>query len=220
MKRSAVLAAGLAAGFVLVAPFTAFAAEEPTPTTSAPAPTTSAPAPTTSAPAPTTSKTLPPLKPGQVPGYINLGPASGAVPGQEVIIDAQCWENFRTNPQYTSSLLGTGELRMVGWDNISVLSAKATIPSTAKPGTYTISFTCYGTQVTGEFVVKDAPAQQAPAKPVPAKQVGKVPSGAPQTGGTDDPAGDGTPFAVAGALGVLAAGGAGFAVYRRRSAQR
>ncbi|MFE0027881.1 hypothetical protein [Amycolatopsis sp. NPDC059021] len=48
----------------------------------------------------------------------------------------------------------------------------------------------------------------------------KVPAGAPQTGCSDAPEQDGLPFVAAGSLGVLAAGGAGFALHRRRSAKR
>ncbi|MFD9894567.1 hypothetical protein ACFWY9_34920 [Amycolatopsis sp. NPDC059027] len=217
------IAAGVTAGFLLLAPGAAFAAEQPSPSTSTNPPVSTS----VTAPPPSNTPTRTPLKPGQIPGTISIGPGGNQpgpgyfVPGQEVSIGGQCWENFRTKPQYTSSLLGTGEFTMVGWDNISVLETKATIPATAKPGTYTVSYTCYGVELTAEFVVKNAPAERAPAKPAPpGKQVAKVPAGAPQTGGSDAPEQDNGPLVAAGAAGVLAAGGAGFALYRRRSVKR
>ena len=47
-----------------------------------------------------------------------------------------------------------------------------------------------------------------------AKQVAKVPSGAPQTGGTDRPVDD-SGFPAAAAMGVLAVGGTGLVLARR-----
>ncbi|WP_370946662.1 hypothetical protein AB5J62_03655 [Amycolatopsis sp. cg5] len=148
------------------------------------------------------------------------------VAGQEVEIMGACYNTDVTTYRYTSSLLGSGDLELWSSDNggrDQHVGAMAVIPKTAKPGSYSISFVCKGKKVSSSFVVEPAkkapPKKEAPAKAVPkkeaVKQVAKVPAGAPQTGGTDDPADHTAAFAVAGAA-VLAAGGAGFVGYRRR----
>ncbi|WP_043791107.1 hypothetical protein [Amycolatopsis balhimycina] len=74
-----------------------------------------------------------------------------------------------------------------------------------KPGKYAVTLHCGPETSTATLEV-------LPLK----KQVGKVPAGAPQTGGTDGPVdSSGTPLAAAAAMGVLAVGGSGLVLARR-----
>jgi hypothetical protein len=79
-----------------------------------------------------------------------------------------------------------------------------------KPGKYAVTLHCGPETSTASLEVL---AVKSPAT----KQVTKVPAGAPQTGGTDGPADDsGTSLAAAAAMGVLALGGSGLVLARRR----
>lgn len=74
-----------------------------------------------------------------------------------------------------------------------------------KPGKYRVTLHCGPETYTVPFEVLSAK-----------KQVARVPSGAPQTGGSDGPAdGSGGPLVAAAAMGVLAVGGGGLVLARR-----
>ncbi|WP_326568314.1 hypothetical protein VSH64_42200 [Amycolatopsis rhabdoformis] len=124
----------------------------------------------------------------------------------------------------SSSVITFGKLEAVGTEQpletATVYQTLADVNKDAKPGTYTVTFLCGKLKVSQGFKVLPAKDAATPTKPQPTqpKQVSKVPVGAPQTGGTDGPVDDsaGT-FAVAGgAMGVLALGGAGMVLARRR----
>jgi len=134
------------------------------------------------------------------------------LPGQEVMIVASCWDKQMSDTKFTSGLLDSGTLEVIDrTGDTALLTGSAKVPAGARPGAYTVSFVCHGARVSGAFIVE--------RKTTDKKQVAKVPSGAPQTGGTDGPV-DGGPDGMAlaaGAMGVLAAGGAGLVVARRRT---
>jgi len=192
MKRSLFLAAGAAAGLMLLAPAAALATT-PTPTPTAPS------------------------KPAAKPEVFTVTPGHG-LPGARVRIAIVCD--------------GGAYLSSKGLDLVKDGIYPGTKPDTyvlrydgyvrnVRPGNYTVDLRCHkdgraDIHASVPFVVE---AKQAtPDK----KQVAKVPSGAPQTGGTDGPIDEG-PNGVAlaaGAMGVLAAGGAGLvALGRRRRTQ-
>lgn len=107
-----------------------------------------------------------------------------------------------------SPVLTIGALRRVGPQNDPAKAPAAVasaVVKAAKPGVYPVSFTCGSALISTKFTVLGA-----------AKQVAKVPAGAPQTGGTDGPAGNsGSPLEAAAAMGVLAVGGSGLVLARR-----
>jgi hypothetical protein len=185
--KNTVVVAGVAAAFLILAPGAALAA---TPTAS-PSPSTS---PTASPTKPTTTAPDDPEGPmTRISKQLTLSPGK-ALPGARVNLDFGC----STRP----------------YEKVSVRSAAlvADRPGFAfgtvanvKPGKYAVTLHCGPETSTASLEV-------LPAK----KQVGKVPSGAPQTGGTDGPAdGSGSPLAAAAAMGVLAVGGSGLVLARR-----
>ncbi|MFF4592982.1 hypothetical protein [Amycolatopsis sp. NPDC001370] len=122
----------------------------------------------------------------------------------------------------SSSVITFGKLEAVGTeadlDTATVYQTLADVNKNAKPGTYTVTFLCGKAKLTESFKV--LPAKDAVATPpTTPKQVTKVPVGAPQTGGTDGPVDDSSSglAVAAGAMGVLAVGGAGMVLARRRS---
>ncbi|SDY70815.1 hypothetical protein SAMN05421504_106463 [Amycolatopsis xylanica] len=170
-------------------------------------------------------------------------------PGQEITIGAGCYQNHMEDLHFSSPLF-EGELQVVGWDNVTVLTGHATVPADAKAGSYPISFTCDGKKVPGTFTVT-TPKQAAPKKETVAKQVPKkeapkqattpvTKAEAPQPEVAAKPAAKPVEQAPAGAAqtgghddpadytaafavtgaSILAAGGAGFVFYRRRLAKK
>ncbi|MBB1157648.1 hypothetical protein [Amycolatopsis dendrobii] len=210
MKRTVVFSALVAAGMLSAAP--AFAAE----TSATPPPSSTATAP------PSSSPEEPPGDSGGVPkAFIRVLPSSGHA-GDRVTVRVGCEASEIQN--LNSAALQFGKLHPVGPQNdpskAPISQGAATVRSGVKPGTYQVSFSCGSADLTTKFTVLGAkPAPKPTPTPAP-KQVSKVPSGAPQTGGTDGPVADdqsnlGLPIA-AGAMGVLALGGTGLVVARRR----
>ncbi|WP_033293209.1 hypothetical protein [Amycolatopsis jejuensis] len=202
MKRIAVVSTLIAAGMLSAAP--AFASG------SAPAPTPT-PAPTTTAPAPAGDHA------GVPKAFVRVLPSSGRA-GDKVLVRVGCEASAISGLK--SSALQIGKLSAVGPQKdpakAPVSQATATVRKDVKPGTYQVSFSCGGAEIGTKFTVL---AAKPATKPAP-KQVTKVPSGAPQTGGTDGPVADSASTAdipiAAGAMGALAVGGAGFVLMRRR----
>lgn len=210
MKRTVVFSALVAAGILSAAP--AFAAE--TSTTPPPSSTTTAP--------PSSTPEEPPGDSGGVPkAFIRVLPSSGHA-GDRVTVRVGCEASQIKN--LSSAALQFGKLHPVGPQGdpskAPVSQGTATVRNGVKPGTYKVSFSCGSGDIATKFTVLGAKPVPKPT-PTPApKQVSKVPSGAPQTGGTDGPVADnqsdlGLPLA-AGAMGVLALGGTGLVVARRR----
>ncbi|MFJ8913485.1 hypothetical protein [Amycolatopsis sp. NPDC102389] len=199
MKRTIMLTAGTVAGFLLFAPGAALA----TSPTNAPSSSSSpAPSPSGSSESPTEDPDGPGphASPVGILKDLTLSPAKGK-PGDRVKLDFQCaTRGNEFGPKVTSAALKVDSAN-------SIDSAKwsATVKD-VKPGKYPVTLTCWGQKSTVTFEVLGTK-----------NQVAKVPSGAPQTGGTDGPADyTGVLAAVGGGL-ALVAGGAGFAAYRRRS---
>jgi hypothetical protein len=186
--KNAIVAAGAAAAFLVLAPGAALAA---TPT--------SAPSPV-----PATKATLPVDPEGpmtRITRLVTLSPAK-ALPGAHVKLDFACQTRGLEEKVYVHSpalafhKAGTGN-----WADGTVKNVK--------PGKYAVTLHCGPEDYTAWLEV-------LPARKEAAKQVAKVPAGAPQTGGTDGPSGDsGTPLAAAAAMGVLAVGGSGLVLARR-----
>jgi len=155
--------------------------------------------------APTGSQPAPSVHVGVPKAFVRVLPKA-ARPGATVKIHIGCVAEGTHD--LASPVLTIGALRRVGPQN-DPAKAPAAVASAvvkeAKPGVYPVSFTCGGALISTKFTVLGA-----------AKQVGKVPAGAPQTGGTDGPAGNsGTPLEAAAAMGVLAVGGSGLVLARR-----
>ncbi|GAB3373827.1 hypothetical protein [Amycolatopsis echigonensis] len=210
MKRTVVFSALVAAGMLSAAP--AFAAEAPT---TPPATSTAAPSPSTEQP--------PDGNAGVPKAFIRVLPSSGRA-GDRVTVRVGCEASEIKN--LNSAALQFGKLHPVGAQNdpskAPVSQGTATVRAGVKPGSYKVSFSCGSADLATKFTVLGAkPAPKPTPAPAPApKQVSKVPSGAPQTGGTDGPVTDdqanlGLPIA-AGAMGVLALGGTGLVAARRR----
>lgn len=129
-----------------------------------------------------------------------------ARPGTKVEVRLGCVASGTQD--LASPALTIGELRRVGPqdDPAKAPAGVATaVVKQVKPGEYPVSFSCGGAEISTKFTVLGD-----------SKQVAKVPSGAPQTGGTDGPADDGTPSVAAGAaMGALALGGCGLVLARR-----
>ncbi|WP_370946666.1 hypothetical protein AB5J62_03670 [Amycolatopsis sp. cg5] len=198
--RKSIVAAGLAAGFALLGPAAAFAADEPTTDKTTTTTTSEAPAPEEHA--------------GVPKAYLKVSPKA-AKPGQKVIVSVGCDTELNLN----SAALDIGRTHPVGPQHdpsVAPEQQASAVVKNVKPGTYAVTYECgRGTVIMTKFTV--LPADQAKE---PAKQVTKVPAGAPQTGGSDGPA-DYTALVVGlTGAGVLAtAGGVGYAAYRRRGAK-
>jgi hypothetical protein len=155
---------------------------------------------TTPTPTPTTTKPSDENGPQtRVTRALSISPSS-AKPGTHVLVDFRC----QTRGPDENVSVNSGALSFAKPGNWGDATVK-----TVKPGKYLVTLHCGPEFQQLWFVVQ-------PARKQPAKQVTKVPAGAPQTGGTDGPAGDsGTPLAAAGAMGVLALGGSGLVLARR-----
>ncbi|SDY70786.1 hypothetical protein SAMN05421504_106462 [Amycolatopsis xylanica] len=205
--RKSIVAAGLAAGFALLGPAAAFAAD--TPDTPA---------------APETAADHAPDKEHRP--YV-LPTAKTVHPGDKFTLTGHCYTEHPSGYWADEAAFklvvrhvgpgrpgGTAQTVEVTWQ----------VLDNAKPGTYVASVLCDGDEPSAEIKVvpkdkvKPAPPKETPKKEA-VKQVAKVPAGAPQTGGSDDPADYTTLIAAVGA-GVLVAGGAGIAVHRRRGAKQ
>ena len=131
--------------------------------------------------------------------YLHVLPAAGHA-GAKVQIRLGCEAVSTQDP--TSPALRIGALHRVGPQNDPAKAPAAVATATVKPvapGTYPVTFSCGGAELTTKFTVLGD-----------AKQVSKVPSGAPRTGdGPDDPADAGL------AMGVLAVGGGGLVLAKR-----
>jgi hypothetical protein len=91
--------------------------------------------------------------------------------GQKVLVTAGCQDPGFISSKVISPVLATPDLRRNNGDSVtSLLTADGRVHKNARPGTYPISFTCAGRQVTGTFTVERA--AQVPVKP----------KGAPETG--------------------------------------
>lgn len=187
MKRSLFLAAGAAAGLMVLAPAAALAT---TPTTTPATTTTSAP---DDGPLITQS--------------LGFNPVA-ARPGDRIKLAFHCVTTVGHDAPLSirSAALDFDRTDAQRWYSAKVKDVK--------PGKYDAVLNCGGATSTASFQVlpRKAPVTDK-------KQVAKVPAGAPQTGGTDGPIDDGSNglALAAGAMGVLAVGGAGMvAVGRRR----
>ncbi|MGW7538022.1 hypothetical protein [Amycolatopsis sp. NPDC054798] len=209
MKRTVIFSTLVAAGMLSAAP--AFAAEAPT----APSAASTASAPAAEEPADDNA--------GVPKAFIRVLPSSGHA-GDRVTVRVGCEASEIKN--LNSAALQFGKLHPVGPQNdpskAPVSQGTAIVRAGVKPGAYQVTFSCGSADLATKFTVLGAkPAPKPTPAPAPApKQVSKVPSGAPQTGGTDGPVADnqssaGLPIA-AGAMGVLALGGTGLVAARRR----
>ena len=186
MKRSLFLAAGAAAGLMVLAPAAALATTPATTTTSTP----------DDGPLITESLSFNP---------------TAARPGDRIKLAFHCVTTVGHDVPLSikSAALEFDRAGAQRWYSAKVKDVK--------PGKYDAVLNCGGATSTASFQVlqKKAPVTDK-------KQVAKVPAGAPQTGGTDGPIDDGSNglALAAGAMGVLAVGGAGMvAVGRRRRTQ-
>jgi hypothetical protein len=181
--KNAIVAAGAAAAFLVLAPGAALAA---TPT---------------SVPSPSTTATVPVDPDGpmtRITRLVTLSPAK-ALPGAHVKLDFACQTRGPEEKVFVRSQ-ALAFHKIGNWADGTVKHVR--------PGKYAVTLHCGPEDYTAWLEV-------LPAKE-PAKQVAKVPAGAPQTGGTDAPAGSsGTPLAAAAAMGVLAVGGSGLVLARR-----
>ncbi|MEU7786129.1 hypothetical protein [Amycolatopsis sp. NPDC049159] len=124
---------------------------------------------------------------------LTVSPAQ-AQPGARVKLDFACQTREpaeKVTVRSAALVFGKG-----GW-------ATGTVKD-VKPGKYAVTLHCGPETSSATLAV-------LPVK----KQVVKVPTGAPQTGGTDGPGGSGTPLAAAAAMGALALGGSGLVLARR-----
>ncbi|MET8851357.1 hypothetical protein [Amycolatopsis sp. NPDC004625] len=186
--KNTVVVAGVAAAFAILAPATALAA---TPTTTPSAPTT-----TPATPSATPTATQPEYPEGpltRITRLLRVAPAK-ALPGAHVKLDFAC----QTRGPEEEVVVQSAALVFPKPGNYAAAEVQ-----NVKPGKYRVTLHCGPETYTVPFEVLSA-----------AKQVAKVPSGAPQTGGTDGPA-DSGPLAAAAAMGVLAVGGGGLLLARR-----
>ncbi len=209
MKRSVVVS-GVAAGFLLVSPALAFAT---TPTGGTPVPVSTPGSPVTgytSTPAP---------KPPQA--SVSASPKT-AHPGDKVTAIGRCYRTHDPRTMILPEGPGTdGQKSVRELSRVvtpigagAIVKAEFRLAGDAKQGDYHFTLLCDGME-------PSAIVHVVPAKTPVKKQVEKVPAGAPQTGGTDGPidgGSDGVAMA-AGAMGVLAVGGAGLVALRRRRAE-
>ena len=165
---------------------------------------------------------------GAVPAGATAGPPVGEIsvvdevitPGQKVTVRAVCIYGEFTSSEISSPVLTAPALsRKEGdlWE--TPMTVQGTVSSDAKPGVYSVSFTC-AEKVTGEFTV--VAGEEPPTTPPPPAntppQVPVKPKGAADTGSLDpapSPGPDGTVVALGG-MALLAAGGLGVAAHRRR----
>ncbi|MDT8909527.1 hypothetical protein [Amycolatopsis sp. PS_44_ISF1] len=157
MKRIVVFSGVLAAGMLIAAP--AFAAGTGAPTSS-----------------PVTAPTSQDHVPGNPKAFLRVLPAVGR-PGAQVAVRVGCEAGYIA--KLSSPVLDFGKLTAGPEHNPKVAplsKGTATVKKNAKPGAYTASYECGGARITTKFTVLPATAK---------KQVTKVPSGAPQTGGSD-----------------------------------
>jgi hypothetical protein len=142
---------------------------------------------------------------------ITVSPGKG-VPGAEVLVKANCADGgfYPSSPAL--------ELAKDGFYPDGTLHYGGKVKD-VKPGTYKVNLRCvkdgHASSVSTTFQVLPEPGAAKPPK-----QVVKVPTGAPQTGGTDGPQDTDSPFLPAAAgMGALAVGGAGLVLFRRRNVQ-
>ncbi|KDN18353.1 hypothetical protein [Amycolatopsis rifamycinica] len=198
--KNTVVVAGAAAAFLVLAPGAALAA---TPTGAPPVTSTSTiqtapPSPTgmpTVTPTPDPGTDFPDGPIARITRSLTVSPGK-AVPGARVKLDFAC----RTHGPDEKVSVQSAALTF-GKPGDPARWATATVKD-VKPGKYAVTMYCAHEDSTAWLEVLPA-----------AKQVAKVPSGAPQTGGTDGPAVDNS--GAAAAMGVLALGGAGLALARR-----
>jgi hypothetical protein len=187
--KNAVFVAGAVTAFLIVAPGAALAATPTAPSTSA-------------SPTEPTEPTEPSPPDGpltRVTRQLTISPAK-AKPGTHVTLDFRC----RTRGPDENVTVRSAALAFVkpgNWGDGTVTDVK--------PGKYAVTLHCGPETSTASLEVL---AARKPGT----KQVVKLPSGAPQTGGTDGPADDsGAPLTAAAAMGVLALGGSGLVLARR-----
>ncbi|MEU0531727.1 hypothetical protein [Amycolatopsis tolypomycina] len=182
--KNAVVVAGVAAAFLVVAPGAAFATT-----------------PSVSPSVPTATRTPDPDGPiTRVTRQLTVSPAK-AVPGARVNLDFAC----QTRGPEEKVLVQSAALTF-GKPGDPRRWAVGTVKN-VKPGKYAVTLHC-GYEDSVAWIEVLPAGQPAP------QQVAKVPSGAPQTGGTDGPV-DGSGFPAAAAMGVLAVGGTGLVLARR-----
>ncbi|WP_086849774.1 hypothetical protein [Amycolatopsis kentuckyensis] len=188
--KNTVVVAGVAAAFLVLAPGAALAT---TPTGAPATPSTSTIR--TAPPSPTgmPSASVPPSPTGRITRPMTLSPAGG-VPGARIGLDWSC----RTREPAEKVSVQSEALAFDPRRNWDVGTVKD-----VKPGKYAVTLSCGPERSTAWLAVLPA-----------AKQVAKVPSGAPQTGGTDGPVDD-SGFPAAAAMGALAVGGTGLVLARR-----
>jgi hypothetical protein len=139
-------------------------------------------------------------------------------PGAKVTVIARCTDPEFTSSAVTSPALTTDDVipgpgRAADPDD--ALMATGWINSDARPGTYPISFTCRGVEVTGRFTVV---AGTAPVAQVPVKPKGAADTGSLETASVDATSDDGPGIGVLALGGVVLLGAAGGLVaYRRRA---
>ncbi|WP_410607672.1 hypothetical protein [Amycolatopsis sp. lyj-109] len=199
--KNTVVVAGVAAAFLVLAPGAALAT---TPTGAPATPSTSTirtapPSPTgmpTVTPTPDPGTDFPDGPIARINRSLTVSPGK-AVPGARVKLDFVC----RTHGPDEKVSVQSAALAF-GKPGDPARWATATVKD-VKPGKYAVTMYCAHEDSTTFFEVLPA-----------AKQVAKVPSGAPQTGGTDGPADD-SGFPAAAAMGMLAVGGTGLVLARR-----
>ena len=212
MKRTAVVASVVAAGFLT--PTLAFAATPPPP------PTTSVTVITDPPPTVITDPSSPAPKPSSV--SIKLSTAV-AHPGDKFTAVGHCANpSPGVNDYWFSASEGIKELdrNVERHDRQYVVRSTFQVMPQAKPGGHVVTMSC-GDKSADAWSLSSQPLPiEVVLKEAAPKQVTKVPAGAPQTGG--GPADDTSngPAVAAAAMGVLALGGTGLVVARRRRAQR
>jgi hypothetical protein len=154
--------------------------------------------------------------------FIDVTSKTALTPGAKVTVTARCADPEFTRSKVTSPALKVDDL-VAGpnWNPDEALVATGTINANAKPGRHEVTFTCGEGDSQGFFTVV---AGNAPVAPVANPQVPVKPKGAADTGSVDTatvaPAADQGLNAGVLALGGLAllgaAGGLGFAAYRKR----
>ncbi|ALG13667.1 hypothetical protein [Kibdelosporangium phytohabitans] len=155
-------------------------------------------------------------------GVIRVEPGA-ADRGQQVTVSANCNWPGGASAKLDSKVLEPATLNHKG---DGILTGVAKVKADAQPGSWPVSFKCGDVTVRGSFVVKAVQASKHKPAPAAAKDSGQVavkPKGAADTGEGDVAAapaqesGSNTGLYVLGGAGVLAAGGAGVFMLRRRS---